>query len=303
MIKLIKRITGSNNYSGSDWNFEKTTKYVFENDRNHFFEAGFYTHFIKDDKAMIKQKNVIELPSSYGCPMKCHFCASSLHESFGVLTSSDIFEIFMYLYKNNEIDRNEKILVAMSGTGELLYTFDSVKESILKIHEVNEKIEFAVSSCCWNRDRLYEIEKLSQQMIFRTIQFTHISCNQNVVGNVIEYYKNYSYDVDQIVRLIQNVSLPQIRINYLALDGINDSDDEIDEFIRKFSCVKDKIIIRISKLNQTEASTHYCLKTTSLEKMKKFQGRLQQFGFNAYLFYSEINDNMNCGQLIANSDK
>lgn len=48
------------NYVGNDWNYEKTTKYIFAtgNDRNgqEYIEAGYFIHYIKDGNHMKEKK-------------------------------------------------------------------------------------------------------------------------------------------------------------------------------------------------------------------------------------------------------
>ena len=82
------------------------------------------------------------------------------------------------------------------------------------------------------------------------------------------------------------------------INGINDSVKDFFEFIDLFQRVKERIVVRISKLNETEASISNRIRPASSEKMRQFYLILKDNGFNSYLFYSYKNDNMNCGQLI-----
>lgn len=76
-MRLKKKITVDNQYSGNGWNFEKTTKYIFEMD-NIVLEAGYFEHYMDDEYV----KSVVELPVSYGCPAHCGFCAASAIDRF-----------------------------------------------------------------------------------------------------------------------------------------------------------------------------------------------------------------------------
>ena len=82
------------------------------------------------------------------------------------------------------------------------------------------------------------------------------------------------------------------------IDGINDSDDNIHEFMNKIGFIKEKVTIRISKLNETKASNRNCLKIPSEDKLNHIKEVLESEDFNCYVFFSLKNDNLNCGQLI-----
>ena len=57
-------------------------------------------------------------------------------------------------------------------------------------------------------------------------------------------------------------------------------------------------MIRISKINVTQASKKNGIIGASIERMSEFREQLQAQVYKAYLFYSHKDDNMNCGQLI-----
>ena len=82
------------------------------------------------------------------------------------------------------------------------------------------------------------------------------------------------------------------------MKGINDSKDDFDAFISIFEEVKNKIIVRISKINLTDSCKRNSIISSPIEKMEEFKQQLMENGYNAYLFYSYVNDGMNCGQLI-----
>ena len=66
--------------------------------------------------------------------------------------------------------------------------------------------------------------------------------------------------------------------------------------------IKDKIIVRISRLNENKSTKRNNLHPTSIEIMKQFKELLSEAGIKCYIFYSEKNDNMNCGQLITEKE-
>lgn len=113
-MKLINKICVDNYYSGSNWDFEKTTKYIFELDGRKM-EAGYFEHY--KDGSLVKV--VLEMPQSYGCPSKCGFCATSGIEEFHVLTAAQLTELFKYLYEDNSLEDHQYVLLTMTGMGDL----------------------------------------------------------------------------------------------------------------------------------------------------------------------------------------
>ena len=184
MFSLEKKYHTSNKYSGSDWNYEETTKYVFSFDLG-YVEAGYFIHYLESENGIIEKKHVIELPSSYGCPMKCAFCASSLISNVKPLSSNEIYKIFYYIYENNHLTENKSLLVSMKGIGDLYFTIDSVLGAIKQMASVNKKITFSVSSCYWTYDMLKKVENMSTEVLFRSIQFTYVSYDNDVLKNII----------------------------------------------------------------------------------------------------------------------
>lgn len=302
MITLYNKYSTSNNYVGNDWNYEKTTKYIFAtgNDRNgqEYIEAGYFIHYIKDGNHMKEKKHVIELPSSYGCPMKCSFCASSHIMNIHALQVEEIYEVFTYIFTHNQLKKKENILVSMMGIGDLYFTMNTVEKLMQKIHADYKNICFSVSSCYWTETMLKKIEFLKTFINFRTIQFTYITYNSKKAQSIIQYYKNITYDLDAIIQMFKQSNIDKLKVNYILIKEFNDSEEDFSAFISKFDEIKDKLVIRVSRINETKASIKNGITSVSIEQMLKFRDKLMAQGYQAYLFYSHKNDNMNCGQLI-----
>ena len=98
--------------------------------------------------------------------------------------------------------------------------------------------------------------------------------------------------------MIQQSSIDKFKINYILIKGFNDSNEDFTAFITKFNEIKNKLVIRISRINITQASEMNGIAGASVERVLEFRENLLEQGYQAYLFYSYKNDNMNCGQLI-----
>jgi adenine C2-methylase RlmN of 23S rRNA A2503 and tRNA A37 len=298
---LLNTIICENEYSGSDWSFETTKKYVFEIDSLHI-EAGFFVHYKDKTKNKIK-KYVIELPSGFGCAMKCKFCASSMLQSCcDVISDNQLFKLFEYIYYDNKLNDIEipshKLLVTFTGIGDYYFSSKSIMGFVTLAKAYNFSI--TLSSCYWTKplvSKTIEIDKYKHVKI-RCLQMTYISHDKTLVERLIPYYRNLEYDIESLVDFIQKVEFRKFRINYLIVKGINDDKDSINKFIDIFSKVKHKIKVRIAKLNKTPATVYNELTPVSIVQMENINEKLIAEGFDSYCFYSHKNDNMNCGQLL-----
>ncbi len=61
---------------------------------------------------------------------------------------------------------------------------------------------------------------------------------------------------------------------------------------------KNKVKVRISRINETASSINNNLKCGSIKNMQRLSELLSEENIENYIFYSKKNDNMNCGQLI-----
>ena len=98
--------------------------------------------------------------------------------------------------------------------------------------------------------------------------------------------------------MFANSSIRNLRINYLMIKGLNDNCEDFKRFVDLVDCIKNKVTIRISKMNNTIDSKKNNLMPPDINSLFELRDYLLKKGFNVYVFYSMIDDNMNCGQLI-----
>lgn len=291
-MKLAKKILVENRYSGHGWNFEKTTKYIFQVDCMQL-EAGYFEHYL-DNKFV---KAVIELPVSYGCPAHCKFCATSGLDAYQRLTAEQMQEILDYIWIEQQLSNRQFVLLSITGTGDLYYNFSNVKQ-FLRGLEKYSNLQVTLSSCLWTKEYLKEIEELSQVISVRNVQITFVSDSQTVQGNMIPVYSKKSVNIDEVLAYISLSSKTYYRINYIMIRNINDGDEDFQRFQSMLLGIREKIIVRIAKLNETAASRTNGLQPPEKERMECLEKMLLDSGVRAYLFYAYENDHMNCGQLI-----
>ena len=92
----------------------------------------------------------------------------------------------------------------------------------------------------------------------------------------------------------------RVKINFVVMEEINDSDEDIDKMIKYLEKYKHDILIKVSYLNYTEKCKENNLHSPSQKVMNKILNKLQSSGFDCYIFGTENNTELGCGQLVQN---
>lgn len=291
-MKIQRKVRLNNHYAANGWNFEKTTKYIFECE-NGLLEAGYFEHYLNEKYV----KTVIELPVSYGCLVHCKFCASALIKDFIRLKPEQLKNMLDAILTDNNLSKDSNILLSMTGIGDIYYNYENIFEFTKRLKEY-PNICITLSSCLWDKDTLQKVSNDFDTQRIRTVQITYISDNQEVTGDIIPAYGEKKLNFDEIVEFIYKSSQIYYRINYVLIKGVNDRYEDFKRFRDKVVVIKDKTVIRISKLNETCATKKYGLKPTEKNTMFALENFLKHSGIRCYQFWAQNNDNMNCGQLV-----
>lgn len=295
-MEFIQYIKCDNRYSGSNWNMEKTEKFVVKKGKCKF-EVGYFEHFC-DDKFV---KSVIELPISYGCPSKCKFCASSAIDCFYPLDADEMKSLFDYVYNLKNLYTKDYVLLTLTGTGDVFFNPGNVINFLQKLTSY-KNLHITISSCLWNASLLAKVEQLSNNLKIRNIQFTYISNKEDIIKSIIPIYQQRKIDFKQIINYVKSSDKRYYRINYILIKDVNNSLEDFDNFKSNLIEIKDKIVVRISKLNETKTTKMNNLYPDEIEVMEQFKNILTEAKIKSYIFYSEKNDNLNCGQLISEQE-
>lgn len=193
------------------------------------------------------------------------------------------------------------MLLTLTGTGDLFFNAENVREFLLRL-STYKNLYVTLSSCLWNLQLIKMFDQLSDKLRIRNIQLTYISSKENIIRNIIPIYQERKIDFDEIVNYIKSSNKKYYRINYILIEGLNDTIEDFNILKNILIEIKDKIIVRISRLNENKSTKRNNLHPTSIEIMKQFKELLSEAGIKSYIFYSEKNDNMNCGQLITEKE-
>lgn len=295
-MKLDRVFFTSNIYSGSNWNRENTEKYIFS-DEHGKYELGFFEHYMDDNYV----KSVIEMPISYGCPAKCKYCASSNISCFHPMDEKQLNSIFKYIYLKKDLKSKTCVLLSITGIGDIRFNTNNV---IIFLNSLKQykNIYLTISSNFWNKGLLKSIVDISSFVSIRYIQYTYISSDDRIVRSIIPLFQGMNIQpMKQFVGFIEESKYHYFRINYIVIKGINDSNDSVSDFINRINGIKKRIIVRISKLNETNATVRNNLESTDINTLYNIENKLKKAGVKCYVFFSKENDHMNCGQLLTES--
>ena len=90
----------------------------------------------------------------------------------------------------------------------------------------------------------------------------------------------------------------KIKINIIIIKGFNDSIKTIREIANYLDVYKKNIIIKISFLNPTITSLGKNMYSPTRKKMNQINSFFIDKNFDSYIFGSDENTNMGCGQLV-----
>lgn len=295
-LELVKCLNTRNEYSGNGWNWEKTHKYIYR-DGCMEFEVGYFEHYL--DNAFVK--TVIELPVSYGCPSKCKFCASSAIQEFRPLSAEQMMALFEDLYTEHQIHKRNLALISLTGMGDIYFNPENVLVFLQKLTPY-ANLQVTLSSCLWNKDLLERVTKLKACPPIRNIQITFVSDKPDALSRAMPVYMGKTPDFLEIINFIKSSDKRYYRINYILIKDLNDSAEDFERLRDMLTEVKDKVIVRISKLNETKSTKRNSLYPAESGRAEMLNTLLSDSGIKSYLFFSKQNDNMNCGQLITEKE-
>lgn len=293
-IWLERQYSGQNSYKSRDWNREITNKFVFR-DLHGIYEAGLFQHYL--DKTFVKA--VIELPIGFGCPSKCRYCASARIDGFYPLDAGQMQSMFELLYWENGLDKMGDVLLSITGMGDIYFNQTNVF-AFLDTLRGYKNLSLTLSSNFWTAPLLAKATAISAFLPIRYIQYTYVSDRQDIRARLIGIMDSMEQKdfLGEYISFIKAGSDSFYRINYIVISGVNDSTDDVDRFIRLVDGVKDKLTVRLSQLNETGATRENQLVPCGHMRLAEINEQMKNRGLQSYVFYSENNDNMNCGQLV-----
>lgn len=292
-IHELQRISVTNRYVSRNWNIEHSTRFVVDLDGN-ILESSHFQHL--KDKTYVK--DVVELPTSYGCAVRCKHCASALIESPKLLSNRQIIELCHWTAERALLTSSSSFLITFSGIGEGALLGSRLFDAAAEIYSHFKCATFTFTTVGVDSEFVALADTAATVLPTRYLQISFLHHVDSIVHSVIPTARNFKYSSQKLLNSIKATSAIRVRLNIVIIESFNSSREIWAEWILFLDPVKEKIVIRVSALNETEATMKFGLKPSSHNTCIALVATLLEAGYEAYFFASTHNDNLNCGQLV-----
>ena len=264
---------------------EDTSKYLFELHDGNLIESVLMRH----DYGIS-----VCVSSQIGCNMGCVFCESGRLKKVRDLLASEI--VTQILMIEDEIKERISSVVVM-GIGEPFDNYDNVMRFIRIINDPKGIAIGARHITVSTSGLIKGIEKYSNENLQTNLAVSLHAPNNEIRNKIMPVNKAYDINklIDAISKYIDKTNR-RVTIEYLMLDGVNDSLDcanELADLLKNLN-----VYVNIIPYNET---SHIEFKKSSNEQVMKFYDQLKKRGINVTVrrrFGSLID--AACGQLRAN---
>ena len=299
-FEVVKKISKSIDFNSRNWNKERIDKYLLKYDDKRIIESMVIVH-LKDD---IPRDLTIEISNMYNCVVGCIFCASgSLPESQIFLTADDYLKQVETCLEESNLDPNDypNFYISFAGIGEPSLVKEEIAKGINLIKEKYNNIQVNIATTGFDSSCFNYWNKMN--LPIRTLQLSCYAFDLEKIKYIIKNIpKNYNLfdNIKNAIKYKNNHNICRVKINYVVLKELNDGDEDINNLINCLNEFKNDIIIKISFLNYTKKCKENNLISPNKEDMLKIKNILIDNGFKCYLFGTENNTELGCGQLVQN---
>jgi len=228
-MKLLEIHTSTGNYLAK--------KYVFLGD-NGYTVSSIYVDRI--------DKDIICVSCMYGCPVGCVFCKSG-ENYHGNISSEDMNFMCDYIAKDNKFSDEKRKVFSFMGSGEPLLNYHNVHKTINYIHLTYKR--YSVSVSLSGIGVLKNFKYFIQNMY--SVPKIQFSLHSPFDGERKLMIPN-SDNIDSILDVLDEYSRESntyIELNYILLEGINDTPKHADE-LSKLIINNDKFLLKINEYHE-----------------------------------------------------
>jgi 23S rRNA (adenine2503-C2)-methyltransferase len=280
-------------HSRHDSQVDGASKLIFRTPRGHLIETVILR--------IASGRTALCVSSQVGCAAKCSFCATG---HMGIAHNLSVAEILDQVAQANRLLRPEDRAVrnvVFMGMGEPLHTEDAV---VAAAEMLQSPADFALApgrvliSTVGIPDALVRVAHRLPQASFA---LSLHSARQEQREKIIPLARRYP--LDQLRAAIQEVTTLQQRplmIEYLLLDGVNDSADDLTALADYLTGLS--VHINLIPYNPIEDAPH--LHGTPPDRRHEFADSLEAAGFTVTIRYSLGADiAAACGQLVRRENR
>jgi 23S rRNA (adenine2503-C2)-methyltransferase len=278
---------------------------IFPSTDKRTFKALFHLADVHKTESVLMRhgdgRNTVCVSCQVGCPMGCDFCATGKMGFKRNLTVDEIVDQVLffarYLKKYDERVSN----VVFMGMGEPMLNYEAVMKTIKILNDkegLNIGIrKISISTC----GVVHGIDKLALEPYQVNLAISLHAPNDIIRSRIMPVNKQYS--TEKVLKAVSNYikkTNRKVMIEYLLLDGINDSPKDAKELAR---LLKDKLgrlfVVNVISYNTTGKRYRKALPKTTVE----FKSVLEKEGIDVTQRYRFGHDvDAACGQLVTKAD-
>lgn len=298
--EVVEKISKEIDYNSRNWNKEKIDRYLLKYDENRIIECMTIIHL--QDKT--PRDLTIEISNMYNCVVGCRFCASgSLPESKIFLSAEDYLAQVETCLNESQVSPNNypNFYIAFTGIGEPSIVKEEIAKGIKLISEKYKNVQINIATTGFDSSCFKYWDSLN--LPIRTIQLPFYSYDEEKIKFIIKNLpKNYDLlkNINEAIKYKKNHDICRIKINYVVINDFNNSEKDIEEIMQYLAPFKEDIIIKVSYLNYTKKCKENNLSSPNTKEMINILKRLKSENFDCYLFGTENNTELGCGQLVQN---
>jgi 23S rRNA (adenine2503-C2)-methyltransferase len=288
-LQIVKTIKRTNRFSSRYFDFQVAYKYLLRLLDNNLIETTAYQHYLNG----VPTDLAIDISTMVGCPVGCRFCASATQVHVHTLTVEEIIAQVTTIINGHNFQEFPKIVCSFQGIGEPSLLPDEIVEASKSLIEIDSRIVISLSTTGIALDA-FRIWRESD-IFFDNLQISCCGTTTQQTKKLIPNSPSLRGLLVEAVKCIESNRFDKVKINYILIKNINDSEEDIQRLI---SFVKGlPITVKISSLNPTIASEQYGLNPSSFEHESKICSALQANGIDSYVYGSLSKTNVSCGQL------
>jgi 23S rRNA (adenine2503-C2)-methyltransferase len=273
MNDIIRVINRQKSLDGS-------TKYVMAGSQNNTFESVYLN---------LEKYESVCISSQGGCAMGCVFCATGLDGFQRNLSDIEIREqVVAVLREQGSLGENVK--VSFMGMGEPLLNLDNVIMAYRYLSSVFPRMRFSLSTVGITP----KIIELSEYNTNIELQISLHAPNDDLRRTLMPICEKYGIrNLLNAAAFYNKKTGNSVRLNYMLLKGVNDSDQEVAELYSLLKGFPAKI-----KISSYSHIDNLNFKSCTREEHLSFTQKLSRLGLNVYNFFSSGTDiDGGCGQL------
>lgn len=285
-------------YSARSWNRQSVRKYLLDYDGNRIIECMLILHYMDDEIHDL----TLELSNMYNCVVGCNFCASgNLKSSIVPLKKEDYIAQINTCLQESSVNPNayQNFYISFYGIGEPSVVCTEICSAMPIIKERYPHAQFNIATFGFNKE-CFDIWEQNCPYI-RTLQIPFYSLKPTVLKQIVRNLpEDYSFLSILKKALAYKTRYPscRVKINYIVIQDINDSTEDIHDLLNILAPYSNDICIRISYLNYTKIGESNGYYSASTQRIAQIYHQLSKSGFDCYIFGSERNVEVGCGQLL-----